>query len=237
MLAIPRIDLSAGGSGVDGSSEGSSDASFSDDPLDVARDLARIGFRRIHLLDLDAAASRGSNEQSIRRLLDDAAATVQVAGGVRTSDRVAELLHEGADWVVVGTRALEESDWAAAICSAYPGRIVAAIDVRERRLVTHGWTRETRRNAIDVVEDFSSLPLAALLVTALHERGGAESTDLALLEDIVAESTAPVLAGEAQATLINLRALDDRGLAGAVVQIALRSGIQDAQRIADEFGL
>ena len=233
MLAIPRIDLRSGGSAV----VGSSDTSFSEDPLDVARDLARIGFRRIHLVDLDAAARSGENETSIRRLLDDAAATVQVAGGVRTFDRVAELLHEGADWVVVGTRALEETGWVAELCTAFPGRIVAAIDVRERRVVTHHWTRETRRGAIDVVEDLSALPLAALLVTALHERDGAETTDLTFFEDIVAESSVPVLAGGAPASLIDLRALDDRGVAGAVVQIALRSGVQDAQRMADEFGV
>lgn len=237
MLAIPRIDLTAGGSAPPVTPDGSPESFFSADPLDVARDLARLGFRRLHIVDLDAAASQGSNEQSIRRVLDEAVATVQVAGGVRTTDRIVELLQEGADWVVVGTRALEDADWAADICSAYPGRIVAAIDVRERHLVTHGWTRETRRNVIDVVEELSSLPLGALLVTALHERGGSETTDLPLLEDLVAESAAPVLAGGVVAALADLRALEDRGLAGAVVQIALRTGIQDAQRIADEFGL
>ncbi len=236
MLAIPRIDLSDGGAAPQVASDGSTHSAFSEDPLDVARDFARIGFRRLHLVDLDAASSQASNETSIRRLLDDAVATVQVAGGVRTSDRVAELIEDGADCVVVGTRALDDADWVADICGTWPGRIIVSVDIRDRRLITHGWTRETRRSAIDVVEELSALPLAAVLVTALHARGGSESTDLALLEDLVAESSAPVLAGGAISTLAELRALEDRGLAGAIVQIALRSGIQDAQRIAEEFG-
>lgn len=236
MLAIPRIDLSAGATVSNAAPDGSAESVFLEDPIDVARDFARLGFRRVHVVDLDAAASQGSNETSLRRLLDDAAVAMQIAGGVRTSERVSELLEEGADWVVVGTRALEESDWVADICGAFPGRVIASLDVRDRRIVTHGWTRETRRNVIDVVEELSELPLAAFLVTALHQRGGSELTDLTLLEDIVSVSSAPVLAGGAVATLADLRALDERGVAGAVVQIALRSGIQDAQRIAEEFG-
>jgi len=237
MLAIPRLDLTLGGAAPHALPDGSPDSIFSEDPLDVARDLARIGFHRLHVVDLDAAATQGSNESAIRRLLDDSAATVQVAGGVRTTARVGELLADGADWVVVGTRALEDSDWLAGICGTYPGRVIAALDVRDRRLVTHGWTRETRRNAVDVVEELSAFPLASLLITALHERGGSEATDLTLLEDIVLESAAPVLVGGPTRTLAELRALDERGLAGALVQIALRNGLQDAQRIADEFGL
>jgi phosphoribosylformimino-5-aminoimidazole carboxamide ribotide isomerase len=109
----------------------------------VARDWVRQGFTRLHVVDLDAATGRGHNTEVIREILRDAGVPVQVGGGVRDEATASsELLDEGADWVVVGTRAVEDDRLARGDGASLPGQqLIVAADVRERKVVTKGGRR------------------------------------------------------------------------------------------------
>ena len=235
MIAIPAVDL-RGGACVQlvGGSYDHERLRF-DDPQGVARGWARLGFTRLHLVDLDAATGRGSNEELVGELLRDREANVQVGGGVRSGDAIERLLTLGADRVVVGTRAIEEPGWIDAMASLFPGELVVAADVRDRSVVTRGWERMLARNVIDVVEELNALPLAGVLVTAVHREGQLAGTDLFLMEDVADASEHPVYASGGITTFGDLRALEDRGVTGAIIGMALYTGILDARLVAEEF--
>ncbi len=141
----------------------------------------------------------------------------------------------GARAVVLGTRAFEDTDWLGRVANAYPNEILVAADVRDRRVVTHGWTRTLPREIIDVTEELSTLPLAGLLVTAVHREGRMHGTDLFLMEDVVEAANFPVYASGGIASVADLRALADRGVAAAVVGMALYTGAIDPWQAAEEF--
>ena len=130
MIAIPAVDLR------DGACVQLVGGSYAEErvrlrnPLDVMRSWEHYGFRRMHLVDLDAATGRGSNFPLIREMLAEANVPVQVGGGVRTDDAVEDLLAAGASRVIVGTRALEERDWLAELAHRHPHELIVACDVR-----------------------------------------------------------------------------------------------------------
>src|SRR5829696_2728350 len=93
-------------------------------PIDVMRSWENYGFRRLHLVDLDAATGHGSNFSLIRDLLAESGIPVQVGGGVRSEERVEELLAAGAARAIVGTRALEEREWLAELAHQHPGELI-----------------------------------------------------------------------------------------------------------------
>ena len=204
-------------------------------PRDVARDWSNHGFHRLHIVDLDAATARGSNRQVVRDLLSDNVCPMQVGGGVRTDDDIRTLVEDGADWVIVGTRALEEPAWLEETAAAFPGRLIVAADVRERNVVTRGWSRQLHRTILDVVDDMNGLALGGLLVTAVHREGLLQGTDLPLMEDVAEASAWPVYASGGIATMADLRALDERGIAGVVIGMALYTGTLDPRHVAEEF--
>jgi phosphoribosylformimino-5-aminoimidazole carboxamide ribotide isomerase len=171
----------------------------------------------------------------IRDLLSDNAAPMQVGGGIRTDSDIESLFGDGASWVVVGTRALEDLEWLTEIAEANPRQVIVAADVRERRVVVDGWSRELPRNILDVVEEFSALPLGGLLVTAVHREGQMQGTDLPLMEDVAEASPWPVYASGGIATMADMRALEERGIAGAVLGMALYTGAIDPRTLAEEF--
>ena len=236
MIAIPAVDLR------DGACVQLVGGSFADervrldDPAAIAREWAACGFARLHVVDLDAAIGTSSNLDVIQAILDGAKARVQVGGGVRSIDRTRSLLQNGASAVVVGTRAIEDPDWLAELAHAFPGSIIVAADVRDRTVVTHGWSRTSTTGVVDFARAVASLPLAGLLVTAVHVEGQMRGPDLRLMEDVVAASTVPVLASGGVTSLLDLRALDQRGVSAAVIGMALYTGSLDARAAAQEFG-
>ena len=233
MIVMPMIEIRRGVC-VRSAHEGTEPLPQSD-PVAMAREWARIGFRRTYLVDLDAATGQGNNTQSVRAVLDEHAADVHVGGGIRTGSQLERLLDEGAAGVVIGTRAVEDPDWLAEVADASPGTIVVALDVQERHLMSRGWSRRVTRLASDIVEELTSLPIGGFLVTAIHRVGQLAGTDLALMEDIAEESTVPVYAAGGISTIAELRDLEDRGVTGAIVGTALVTGALDPAYIASEF--
>jgi len=236
MIAIPAVDLREGACVQLVGGEYEHERVRLNNPVGVARDWAALGFRCLHLVDLDAATERGSNAGTLRAIAAEPELEVQVGGGIRDEDTIALLLEEGARRVVVGTRALEDPEWLAAIAQRWPERIVAAADVRDGSVVTHGWQRRLQHSAVEIVQDLNDCHLAAILVTAVHREGRLQGTDLPLMASVAAASRVPVYASGGITTMQDLRALADRGIEGAVIGMALYTGVLDARAVAEEFG-
>jgi len=235
VIAIPAVDLRDGACvQLVGGSYDHERLRFAD-PLGVAHGWAQLGFRWLHVVDLDAATGHGQNAELVREILTHRDADIQVGGGVRSGDDIERLLTEGAERVVVGTRALEEPLWLAEMASLFPSQLVVACDVRDRRIVTRGWDRTLPRFVLDVIEELNALPRAAILVTAVHREGQLAGTDLPLMEDAADCSEHPVLASGGVSTMNDLRALEERGIAGAIIGMALYTGALDARSVAEEF--
>jgi phosphoribosylformimino-5-aminoimidazole carboxamide ribotide isomerase len=236
MIAIPAVDLREGACVqlVGGSFE--AERIRISDPVQVAGNWAEIGFERLHLVDLDAATGRGSNREVVQRILREFPGSVQVGGGVRTDEDVKRLLDEGARFVIVGTRAIHDPAWLAECASHHPGKLIVAADVRERRVVTQGWQQTVDDDLPEVVRRLNPLPLAGILVTAVHREGQLRGTDLPLIEEVVAASHLPVFASGGISSLDDLRRLDQRKVYGAILGMAIYTNAIDTRALAAEFG-
>jgi phosphoribosylformimino-5-aminoimidazole carboxamide ribotide isomerase len=236
MIAIPAIDLRDGACVqlVGGSYD--AEAVRLENPVDVARNWSQAGFARLHVVDLDAATERGTNESAVRDILAESLFTVQVGGGVRSNELVERLVADCAHWVVVGTRAIEDRDWLEEITRSYPGSLIVAADVRGRKVVTRGWGRTSQLDVVDVVEELSAYELGGIMVTAVHVEGQMRGADLPLMDDVVEATHLPVLASGGISGMADLRALEDRGISGAIIGMALYTGALDARVVAEEFG-
>jgi len=235
MIAIPAIDLRDGACVQLVGGSYAQERVRLDKPVAVARRWAECGFQHLHLVDLDAATGHGNNGAVIATILDDADIDVRVGGGVRTTARVEELFAAGARYVTVGTRAVEDPDWLADLSAAHPGAVIVAADVRERRVVTHGWSRAHTLNILEFLADVEHLPLGGLLVTAVHREGLMAGPDLALMDDLSEASDLSIIASGGIASREDLQALAHRGVSAAVIGMALYTGALDPYATAEEF--
>jgi phosphoribosylformimino-5-aminoimidazole carboxamide ribotide isomerase len=148
---------------------------------------------------------------------------------------VEELIAAGARHVTVGTRAVEDPDWLAELAIAHPGVLIVAADVRQRRVVTHGWTRSASTDILEFLADVDDLPLGGVLVTAVHREGQMVGPDLALMDDLAEASDLPIIASGGIASRDDLQALAHRGVSAAIIGMALYTGALDPRAIAEEF--
>lgn len=235
MIAIPAVDLRDGCCVQLVGGDFAIERIRREDPLAVAREWESTGFTRLHVVDLDAATGRRSNADVVGCILGGVAMGVQVGGGIRDTETAASLLEQGAERLVVGTRALEDMGWLRELAETFPRRIVVAADVRGRQVLTHGWTQDTGDDLFEVLARLARLELAGILVTAVHKEGRLAGADLDLMREVARVSSAPVIASGGIATVEDLRALDECGIAAAIIGMALYTGALDAGLVAAEF--
>jgi len=235
MQVIPAIDLREGACvQLVGGSYAEERVRIAD-PVAVAREWTRLGYTRIHLVDLDAATGRGSNREIVREILEVTPVSVQCGGGVRDLDSIDELLSAGASEVVLGTRAVEDRAWLEEAVARYPDRIIVAADVSARRLLSRGWSQSSSRDVIDFIDELKSLSLVAVLVTAVEREGRMEGPDVKLMEEITARFNTPLQASCGVRDIGDIRALADAGASAAIVGMALYTGALNPQTIIEEM--
>ncbi len=205
------------------------------DPLRQARAFREAGFSRLHVVDLDAATGRGDNAALVESLLADSSLRVQVGGGLRTIEAVSRWIDRGADRVVVGTRAVEDSVFREELARRFPDRVVIAVDVREREVLVRGWAEGTGKSIYALATELAGLPLAGLLVTAVHKEGRLGGPDVDLYRTLDAEPELSITASGGVSTSADLKALRDAGCDGVVIGMALYTGALDPRAVAAEY--
>ncbi|MDQ6768743.1 MAG: 1-(5-phosphoribosyl)-5-[(5-phosphoribosylamino)methylideneamino] imidazole-4-carboxamide isomerase [Gemmatimonadota bacterium] len=235
MIAIPALDLKGAACVQVAADSYDKELLRIPDPAGVARAWRQYGFHHLHVVDLDGVTGRGNNGGEIQAILAATDAEVQIGGGIRSQATIDQMLSDGAQRVVIGTRALEDPDWLIDMSTAFPGCIVVAADVRDRKILSHGWTRTHSKLVLDLIDELNGLPLAGVLVTAVHREEAMRGTDLPLMEDLAEAAEFPVFASGGLGSLNDLRALADRGVAAAIVGMALYTGAMDPRVVAEEF--
>jgi phosphoribosylformimino-5-aminoimidazole carboxamide ribotide isomerase len=235
VIAIPAIDLS------EGACVQLVGGSFDDervrlaDPLAVAVRWRDAGFSHLHVVDLDAAVGSGSNATVIAALLDTSPFSLQIGGGIRDERAVARWLTRGSVRVVVGTRAIEDPEWLVAQARTWPGRLVVALDVRGERVQVRGWSAGAAASLADLLSAIESVPVGAVLITAIDVEGRLAGPDLALMQTVRSATPHAVIASGGIASCDDLDALAALRVDAAVIGMALYTGALDARTVARRF--
>ena len=157
---------------------------YSDDPLEIAKGFAEEGVQRIHVVDLDAARGSGDNRAVIEKMVRRDDVKVQVAGGVRTVEAVHAWLGAGAHAVVMGTTAVRNPRLLERCAQEHPGRLLAALDVRDDMPAVTGWTQTEPMMIGALVGRWDQLPLAGVILTSIDSDGTLGGPDLKTLAKV-----------------------------------------------------
>jgi len=241
MELIPAIDLLGGR--VVRLSQGAYDrvTEYDDDPVAVAREFARTGAERIHVVDLDAAREgRALQAEVVASIVAAVDVPCQVAGGIRDADAVATQLRAGADRVVLGSALISHPLLARTLTERYgPDRVVAALDVRDGQALGDGWVADARGSEVmSLAQRLAAAGIRWFAVTAIVRDGRMRGPDYELLESVrTIVPGAAVIASGGVSTLADIRELAARGFPAAITGRALYEGafsLAEALRVAGE---
>lgn len=228
MLVIPAIDL------MDGKCvrlfQGDYEAAtvYRLDPVEQAQRLEGAGFKRLHIVDLDAARDGVSTNRPIVEAIRAAVEIpIQFGGGVRGSKDVRELLGMGVDYLIVGTMLLSDPRrFQAWTQTLDPDCFIAALDLKQGTLRYAGWTRESALSLEECVSNLNGWGVRRILSTDIDRDGTLEKPNDAtcrMLRGMVSHDTELILAGGISRPG-HISLLRECGADGAVVGRAIYQG-------------
>jgi phosphoribosylanthranilate isomerase len=232
MITIPAIDLRGGKVVRLKQGDPEQETVYGDDPVAVARSFREAGVGLIHVVDLDAALGSGNNRSVISDICSSVDVQVQTGGGLRTMDAVTSVLEAGAARAVLGTAAIEDPVFLEDVVQAYGDRIVVALDVRDRSVMTHGWTQDA--GGIDLIlAGLAAQGVPRFMLTQIEVDGMLEGPDLDLYRHVTVFTDSPIIASGGVGTADDLYALAQVGVEGAIVGKAIYEGTIDLAGVAE----
>lgn len=181
MVVIPAIDILGGKCVRLTKGDFKAATVYSEEPLEVAQQFADAGARRLHIVDLDAARGTGDNKRVMGQILKQVDVNLQVAGGVRGLAAVDSLINHGAHWVVMGTAAVKDPRLFERCARRHPGRVIAALDIRDEKAAVSGWMDAVPVLIGALVGRWDRLPLAGIILTCIDRDGTMAGPDLQTL--------------------------------------------------------
>ncbi len=193
---------------------------------DLEKWIARFAaYPRVQLIDLDAATGAGDNLALVKGVC--ARLPCRVGGGIRTVERAREVLDAGAQAVIVSSALFKDNQVDVGFAQALSGavgvaRVIAAVDSRGGRVVTHGWKTALPITPVEAVGTLEPW-CGEFLYTHVDTEGLMAGTDMAAILAVKRATTRRVTAAGGITTREEIDRLDAEGV-DAVVGMAIYTG-------------
>lgn len=210
---------------------------FSDDPFDVALKWQSMGAPRLHIVDLDGAATGEiKNLDIIKEIVMAMLIPTQLGGGIRDLDTIKSLLKTGVERVILGTAVINDRSFAIDACKRFGESVIIGIDAREGFAATDGWTQDTDERATELARLMLDSGARRFIYTDITRDGTLTEPNFAAISEMIEAARVPVIAAGGVSSINHLKMLDKLGVEGAIIGRALYTGDINLKNALDELG-
>ena len=239
MNIIPAIDLRNGRCVRLLKGDFDQETEYSSNPVEIGSQFSALDVANLHIVDLDGALTGTQrNRHIVAELVRESGLQVQVGGGIRSREDVADWLGKGVSRCVVGSLAVREPDVVAAWLGEFGAdAIVIALDVRIEAagrpvLTTQGWTEETDTSLWECLDEFEKAGVKHVLCTDVLRDGTLTGPNFDLYVEILNRYPALQLqASGGVRDIDDLELLRELGVPAAITGKALLDGRITAEEI------
>ena len=229
MTIFPAIDLQQGRCVRLRQGRADEATVYGDDPVAMALHWQALGARALHVVDLDGAFQGApAHADVIARLAAALSIPVQMGGGLRTDADVQRMIDAGLARVIIGTRALDDTDALSRLVARHGGdRIAVGIDARDGWVQVKGWVETTRVRATDLARRVAALGVGTIIYTDTATDGMLTGPNVPAMDQLCRAVPCQVIASGGVSRPDDVRALAALGhgnLLGAIIGKALYEG-------------
>ncbi len=234
MLIIPAIDIKDGQCVRLEQGDMQRATIFSSNPGETARRWKDLGCQRLHVVDLNGAfAGKPKNEGAIKQIIAEMGdIPVQLGGGIRDLDTIERYLDDGVTYIVIGTAAVKNPGFLHEACDAFPGHIIVALDAKDGKVATDGWSKLSGHDVIDLAVRFQDYGVEAVLYTDIGRDGMMTGVNIDATVKLAKALTVPVIASGGLNNLDDVKKLklvEHEGIMGVITGRAIYEGKLDFQ--------
>src|SRR2546427_8127703 len=166
MLIIPALDIKDGHCVRLKQGKMRDATVFSEDPVGMARHWKGTGARRLHVVELNAAAAGTPKNESVIRAIMQAlgdSLPVQLGGGIRELDTIEHYLDLGVGYIIIGTAAVKKPSFLQDAGTAFSRHIIVPLGGKDGEIALEDWSKITRHGAGDLAEKFQDYSVRATI--------------------------------------------------------------------------
>ena len=204
-------------------------------PAEQAEIFFNLGFKNIHIIDLDGALEgKLVNKNIIKNVLNKSNLKIQYGGGVRSLQDVDDLLNLGVDKVIVGTIAIENMEFLKDACERYKDKIVVALDVRNGFIASSGWKKQTRILASEFVKKIEFFKISRIIYTDINKDGTKTGPNIKDTSNFSKLTKIPVVVSGGISSINDIKSIKENfpNLYGVIVGKAIYDGTIDIRKLS-----
>lgn len=229
---IPAIDLINGKCVRLTKGEYAQKTVYNEDPVAQAVEFERLGFKRLHVVDLDGAKSKHIvNDSVLRTITSETSLIVDFGGGIKTEEDIEKAFAAGAAMVTVGSVAVTEPELFLRWLDKYGAdRLILGADVRNGKISINGWKEDSTEDLLPFLKKYVDAGVKSVLCTEISKDGTLGGPAIDLYREVL--NTYPglhLIASGGVSSIDDIRALDKAGIPAVVFGKAIYEGRIDLE--------
>lgn len=198
---------------------------YGDSPAEMAKKWESLGGEYIHVVDLDGALKgHGVNAEKIKEICNSVNVPVQTGGGIRTMEDIEAKLECGIDRVIIGTKAVADSDFVKRAVDKYGQKIVIGIDAKDGMVAIEGWKKTSDFTAVEFAKKMVSIGVQTIVYTDIATDGTLAGPNVDAMAEMTKAVDADIIASGGIGSLEHIKSLVPTGVEGVIVGKALYTG-------------
>ena len=212
---------------------------YHDDPIAVAKDFESLGFRRLHIVDLDGAKSKHIvNDAVLRGITSATSLTVDFGGGIKTEEDIEKAFEAGAAMVTIGSVAVTDPDLFIGWLKKYgPEKLILGADVRNGMISINGWKEDSSEPLLPFLRKYIDAGVVNVLCTEISKDGTLQGPAVSLYKEVMANyPQLHLIASGGVSRQEDIEELEREGIPAVVFGKAIYEGRIDLKSLIKQIG-
>ena len=206
-------------------------------PLEMAQEFERIGYKRLHMVDLDGAKSKHIvNNAILSQVTAATQLTVDFGGGIKTDADLEKAFEAGATMVTIGSIAVTQPDLFLRWLDRYGAeRMILGADVRNGKISINGWKEDSAEDLLPFLKKYVDAGVKNVLCTEISKDGTLQGPAIDLYRRVMQEyPQLHLIASGGVSSIDDIKALDKAGIPSVVFGKAIYEGRIDLEMLWKE---
>lgn len=227
MRIIPAIDIIGGKCVRLSKGDYSTQKTYSENPLDMAKQFEDFGVKYLHVVDLDGAKAKEIiNYKTLELLATKTSLIVDFGGGIKSEEDVKIAFNSGAKQITVGSIAAQNPTLMQEWLQKYGSeKIILGADCKDRKIATNGWLESSGDDVVSFIQEYEKNGILYSIVTDIEKDGMLSGPAFELYDEILSETNQiKLIASGGITTIDDVIKLSEMGCEGAIIGKAIYEG-------------
>lgn len=211
---------------------------YSESPAAMAENFEALGFKRLHVVDLDGARSgKVINIKALKEITSRTNLIVDFGGGIKSEEDLKNVFEAGASAVSIGSIAVSDPDIVSLWADSFGAeKFIISADVRDNIVRTNGWTKDSGITLNQLISRYRNKNIRRVLCTDISRDGMLCGSNIGLYQTIMEQfPDCKLIASGGISSLDDIKKLDEAKIPAVVIGKAIYEQQINLEELAQTF--